>query len=72
MEILKIFENKLRLKNYSVRTIDTYCSYVKRFLIDLKITDPYQLRTSQMVNYLENYKYCSIEQQNQIINSLKV
>lgn len=72
MKILKIFENKLRNKNYSDKTIKTYISYVKIYLYDIKIYDPYQLTTKQLVHYLENKKYSSISQQNQIINSLKL
>lgn len=72
MKSLDIFEKKLRYKNYSKRTIDMYIHYAKRFLIDLNIKDPYQLTTKQLVDYLENYQYTSISQQNQIINTLKL
>lgn len=72
MKVLEIFRNKLRLKNYSVRTIDTYCSYVKLYIIHIGISDPYQLTLKELNNYLTTYKYKSISQQNQIINSLKL
>lgn len=72
MKVLEIFKNRLRFKNYSNRTIKTYCSYVNRFIVDNKISDPYQLTLKQLNNYLISYKYSSISQQNQIINSLKL
>lgn len=72
MEILNIFERKLRIKNYSERTIKTYCFYSKQFILNLEVKDPYQLTTKQLMLYLENYKYTSISQQNQVINSLKL
>lgn len=72
MRVLEIFRNKLRLKNYSARTIDTYCSYVKSYIINIGISDPYQLTLKELNNYLRTYKYKSIAQQNQIINSLKL
>ena len=72
MKILKIYEQKLRFKNYSNRTIDTYLCYLEKFLIDENITDPYQIRLSQIKNYLENKVYSSNSQQNQVIGSLKL
>lgn len=72
MKILEIYKQKLRYKNYSQRTIDTYVCYLEKFLRDGKIADPYQVSLSQIKNYLENKKYSSISQQNQIIGSLKL
>ena len=43
MKILDIFEKRLRYKNYSERTIQMYLHYVKKFLLDTKTSDPYQL-----------------------------
>lgn len=72
MEILNIFEKRLRIKNYSERTIKTYCFYSKQFLLNLNVKDSYQLTTKQLFDYLYSYKYTSISQQNQVINSLKL
>lgn len=33
MKILEIFKEKLRYRNYSIRSIDLYVSYLKNFLI---------------------------------------
>lgn len=48
MKILKIFEEKLRYKNYSNNTIKLYVSYLKLFLEKEDIKDPYQVRTQQI------------------------
>lgn len=72
MKILDIFKNKLSFKNYSNKTIDVYVSYLLKFLNENKIYDPYQLTTKELNDYLMNYNYSSISQQNQIISSLKL
>jgi len=40
MKILKVFEEKLRYKNYSDRSIRLYVSYLKLFLEKEEIKDP--------------------------------
>ena len=72
MKILKIFEEKLRYKNYSDKSIRLYTSYLRLFLEKEKIKDPYQVRTQQIVSFLENYPFTSISQQNQYIGTLKL
>jgi len=72
MKILKIFEEKLRYKNYSERSIKLYISYLKLFLEKEKIKDPYQITTQQIVLFLEKYPYTSSSQQNQYIGALKL
>lgn len=72
MTILKVLTEKLRFKRYSERTIETYISYVRKFLNDENVYDPYQVRLSQIKNYLEHRTYTSQSQQNQMIGALKV
>jgi site-specific recombinase XerD len=72
MIILKIFEEKLRYKNYSDRSIRLYVSYLKNFINHEGIKDPYQIRTYQIESFLEKYPYTSRSQQNQYIGSLKL
>jgi site-specific recombinase XerD len=72
MKILKIFEEKLRYKNYSERSITLYVSYLSSFLKEEKIKDPYQVTTSKIVNFLEKRTYTSKSQQNQYIGCLKL
>lgn len=72
MKILKIFEEKLRYKNYSERSVKSYVSYLSSFLSDENVKDPYQVTTQKIVNFLEKKSYSSTSQQNQYIGSLKL
>jgi len=72
MKILKIFEEKLRYKNYSERSIKLYVSYLSSFLSDENVKDPYQVTTQKIVNFLEKKSYSSTSQQNQYIGCLKL
>lgn len=57
MKILKIFEEKLRYKNYSEKSIKLYLSYLNFFLTEQKIKDPYQVTTKQIVDFLQSKTY---------------
>jgi len=72
MKILKIFEEKLRNKNYSDKSIKVYVSYLNNFLYQINTKDPYQIRTQQIIDFLENHHYSSVSQQNQYIGALKL
>lgn len=72
MKILEVFEQKLRYKNYSDKTIKTYLSYLKQFIQTQNIKDPYQVTTKQICEFLYNTKFTSISQQNQFIGCLKL
>jgi integrase/recombinase XerD len=72
MKILKIYQEKLRYINYSEKSISLYSSYLKKFIEFEKIKDPYQVRTQQIISFLEQYQYTSISQQNQYIGALKL
>ena len=72
MKVLKNYQKKLRFKNYSERTIETYVCYLDKFLKEENTKDPHQVTTNQIVSYLENKTYSSSSQQNQIIGSLKL
>lgn len=72
MKILEIFEEKLRYKNYSPRTIDVYKSYLGNFIKFNNIKDPYQVTTNQILKFLESYNFKSTSQQNQYIGCLKL
>jgi integrase/recombinase XerD len=72
MKILKIFEEKLRYRNYSLKTINVYKSYLNTFLKINNIKDPYQVTTNQIVKFLESYIFTSTSQQNQYIGCLKL
>jgi site-specific recombinase XerD len=68
---LEIYENNLRVKNYSERTIKMYIHYVKLY-INSSVKETSKLTLKDLDEYLLNFKYSSISQQNQIINSLKL
>lgn len=69
-DILKIYEQKLKYLHYADRTIEIYVHYVEKFLIaSNKYTQ--HLVSSDFQNYLDNYNFSSIAQQNQIINAIK-
>jgi site-specific recombinase XerD len=72
MKILEVFEQKLRYKNYSDKTIKTYLSYLKQFLQTQNIKNPYQVSTKQICEFLQNHKFTSISQQNQFTGCLKL
>lgn len=72
MKILEVFEQKLRYKNYSDKTIKTYLSYLKQFIRTQNINDPYQVSTKQICEFLHTNKFTSISQQNQFIGCLKL
>ena len=69
-EILRICKQKLKYFNYSSRTIEMYCHYIEKFIIKI---DKYaqHLVSSDFQLYLDNYKFSSVSQQNQIINAIK-
>jgi len=69
-EILKIVKQRLNYFNYSERTIEIYIHYISKFL---NTVNKYQqhLTSFDFQNYLNNYKFKSTSQQNQIINSIK-
>jgi hypothetical protein len=72
MKVLEKFEERLRYKNYADRSIKLYSSYLKLFLEGERIKDPYQVRTKQIVSFLEKHPYTSSSQQNQYIGALKL
>jgi len=72
MKVLEVFEQKLRYKNYSDKTIKTYLTYLKQFVHTQNIKDPYQVSTKQICEFLHNNKFTSTSQQNQFIGCLKL
>jgi integrase/recombinase XerD len=68
--ILKIYIQKLKYFNYFQRTIEIYVHYTKKFLLSVD-KYPQHIVSSDFKNYLDNYNFSSISQQNQIINAIK-
>lgn len=69
-ELLRICNQKLKYLNYSERTVNSYCHYISKFLNKIG-KYPQHLVSKDFQNYLDDYKFTSISQQNQIINSVK-
>ena len=70
IKFLKIYIEKLKYFNYSDRTIEIYSHYFEKFLININ-KYPQHITSKDFENYLFNYQFSSISQQNQIINALK-
>ena len=71
LNIKNTFFSKMRYRRYSERTIETYWGYIEKFIVSINSKDPYQVNINLIQDYLENYKYKSRSQQNQIISALK-
>ena len=68
---LKKFENYLKLKNYSTRTIYTYSSALQIFLHNAS-KSAMHLSASDFNDFFTSYKFKSAQQQNQFISALKI
>ena len=60
----------MRVRNYSEQTVKSYIGYANKFLISFD-KDAYHISVVEAKNYLLNYPYTSVSQQNQIINAIK-
>lgn len=69
-KIYKICEQKLYYLNYSNNTINIYLYYIKEYLetIDENIQ---RINSNDFQNYLDNYNFTSVSQQNQVINAIR-
>lgn len=70
-KIIKICEQKFIYLNYSNRTKEIYIHYIKKFISYFPNTQIIHLNSKQFQTYLDNYKFSSISQQNQIINAIR-
>ena len=70
-KIIKICEEKFIYLNYSPRTRENYMSHIKRFLESLEEKQIIHCNSSDFQNYLDSYKFSSVSQQNQVINSIR-
>jgi integrase/recombinase XerD len=70
-KIIKICEEKFIYLNYSPRTRDNYMSHIKSFLESLGDKQIVHCNSNDFQSYLDNYKFTSISQQNQVINSIR-
>lgn len=70
-KIIKICEEKFIYLNYSPKTKENYLSHIKRFLESLGEKQITHCNSSDFQNYLDSYKFSSVSQQNQVINSIR-
>lgn len=70
-KIIKICEEKFIYLNYSFRTRDNYLSQIKPFLESLNGKQIIHCNSSDFQSYLDNYKFTSVSQQNQVINAIR-
>jgi site-specific recombinase XerD len=70
-KIIKICEEKFIYLNYSPRTRDNYMSYIKSFLESLGDKQIIHCNSNDFQSYLDSYKFTSVSQQNQVINSIR-
>ena len=70
-KIIKICEQKFIYLNYSPRTSDNYLSHIKTFLNNVGNKQIIHLSAKDFQDYLDNYSFSSVSQQNQIINAIR-
>jgi site-specific recombinase XerD len=70
-KIIKICEEKFIYLNYSPRTRDNYLSHIRNFLNTLGTKQITHCDSKDFQTYLDNYKFTSISQQNQVINAIR-
>lgn len=70
-KIIKICEQKFIYLNYSPKTKSNYISYISKFLEGLGDKQIIHCNSDDFQNYLDNYNFTSVSQQNQVINAIK-
>ena len=70
-KIIKICEEKFIYLNYSPRTKDNYLSHIKDFVKTLENKQIAHCNSKDFQAYLDDYKFTSVSQQNQVINSIR-
>ena len=72
-KIVKICEQKFTYLKYSDRTKDIYIHYINEFISWCNTSDKriVHLNSNDFQNYLDNYSFTSVSQQNQVINAIR-
>jgi len=71
IDYYEICEQKLKYLNYSENTNRVYLFYISEFLDETSNIYPTKLSGEDFQNYLDNYNFSSISQQNQVINAIR-
>jgi integrase/recombinase XerD len=66
----EICKQKLKYLNYSEKTITNYLFHINQFL-SYSTVSPSRLKSNDFQEYLNNCKFSSISQQNQVINAIR-
>jgi integrase/recombinase XerD len=66
----EICKQKLKYLNYSEKTITNYLFHINQFL-SYSTVSPSRLKSNDFQEYLNNRKFSSISQQNQVINAIR-
>ncbi len=69
-DLLQDSISKLKYLNYANDSIRIYSHYISEFLSEIK-TNPSKLSSFDFQNYIDNYGFTSISQQNQVISGVK-
>lgn len=70
-KIIKICEQKFIYLNYSPQTKENYMYHIKQFINSIGDKQIIHLNSKDFQNYLDNYSFSSVSQQNQVINSIR-
>ena len=70
-KIIKISEEKFIYLNYSPRTASTYMYYIKEFIKSVGDKQIAHCNSADFQSFLDNFKFTSVSQQNQVINAVK-
>ena len=70
-KIIKICEQKFIYLNYSFRTKEMYIHHISQFLKTIGDKQIIHCNSKVFQNYLDDYKFTSISQQNQVINAIR-
>jgi len=70
-KIIKICEEKFIYLNYSPKTRKNYLSHIRPFLESLGNKQIIHCNSQDFQSHLDNYKFTSLSQQNQVINSIR-
>lgn len=71
LENVEKFRKIVRYLNYAESTKKTYISYVTKFVFEIDVR-PSHIKGKTIKNYLLNFNYSSVSQQNQIISALRL
>lgn len=70
-KIIKICEQKFIYLNYSPKTKENYMYHIINFIKSVGDKQIIHLNSKDFQDYLDNYKFSSVPQQNQVINAIR-